>query len=114
MKYAYLLAKVYRYFKKAEVKSSGFDCQLICKMSLLLLNAEAHAWKLKTAHSESLLTIALASQECRDAWIKNSRDLQESKAKAPYLGSQNCSIPFLISMETVMGQMIHISTKAAF
>lgn len=52
MKYAYLLAKIYRYFEKAEVKFSGFDCQLYCKMSLLLLNAEAHAWKLKTAHSE--------------------------------------------------------------
>lgn len=63
---------------------------------------------------KSLLTIALASQECRDAWIKSSRDLQESKAKAPYSGSQNGSIPFLISMETVTGQMIHISTKAAF
>lgn len=34
---------------------------------------------------KSLLTIALASQECRDAWIKSSRDLQESKAKAPYI-----------------------------
>lgn len=52
MKYAYLLAKVYRCFEEAEVKFSGFDCQLYCKMSLLLLNAEAHAWKLKTAHSE--------------------------------------------------------------
>lgn len=51
MKYAYLLAKFYHYFEKAEVRSSGFDCQLYCKMSLLLLNAEAHAWKLKTAHS---------------------------------------------------------------
>lgn len=61
-----------------------------------------------------LLTIALASQECRDARIKNSRDLQESKGKAPSSGSQNGSIPFLICMETVMGQMIHISTKAAF
>lgn len=46
--------------------------------------------------------------------IKNSRDLQESKAKAPYSVSQNGSIPFLISMKTVMGQMINISTKAAF
>lgn len=61
---------------------------------------------------KSLLAIVLASQECRDAWIKSSKDLQESKA--PYPGSQNGSIPFLISMETVMGQMIHISTKAAF
>lgn len=47
-------------------------------------------------------------------WIQTSRNLQESKAKAPYSASQNGSIPFLISMETVMGQVINISTKAAF
>lgn len=48
------------------------------------------------------------------AWIKNSKDLQESKAKAPYSVSQNGSIPLLVSMKTAMGQMINISTKAAF
>lgn len=54
MKYAYLLAKIYRYFKEAEVKSSGFERQLYCKMSLLLLNAEAHAQKPRTAYSEKV------------------------------------------------------------
>lgn len=43
MKYAYLPAKIYHYFKAAEVKSSGLECQLYCKMFLLVLNAEAHA-----------------------------------------------------------------------
>lgn len=53
MKYAYLLAQIYRYCKEAEVKSSGFECQLYCKMSLLLLNAEAHAQKPRTADNSS-------------------------------------------------------------
>lgn len=114
MKYAYLLAKVYRHFKEAEVNlqvltvSYTAKCHCSCLMQQHMLGSS------KLLIQKSLLTIALASQECRDAWIKNSRDLQVSKAKAPFSGSQNGSIPFLISMETVMGQMIHISTNAAF
>lgn len=78
-------------------------------MSLLLLNAEAHAQKPRTADNSSALP------RIRDAaWIKNSRDLQGSKAKAPYSVSQNGSIPFLKSIKMVMGQMINITTKAAF
>lgn len=83
-------------------------CHCSCLMQKHMLGSS------KLLIQKSLLTIALASQECKDAWIKSSKDLQESKAKAPYSGSQNGSILSLISMETIMGQMIHISTRQPF
>lgn len=95
MKYAYLLAKIYHYCKEAEVKSSGFERQLYGKMSLLLLNAEAHAEKPWTAYSESLLTIALASPESeRLHGFKPAEICKNQRQRHPIQPAKMVAFPF--------------------